>query len=194
MFNIPNKFIVSSRLSTLDSQDILRILQVTQSNWDEKILARRMRQYPQIPIICIGISNPQELDRVVNDNIPIIHIQDTCIALQRVQERQGNFMHYVNCLLWMGTSSAWFLVGYTARKTKIFEENSRMMLGISGGVICLSLWTYYVVLRMRRHYLFLKEKGRVILMRKDILRSRHTLIQILMPLWALIGYSFEKLQ
>ncbi|CAO3681290.1 unnamed protein product [Rhizopus stolonifer] len=150
-----------------------------------------MRWYPQTPIVCIGISNPQELERVIHDNIPVIHIQEDCIALQRVQERQDRYQNYINNLLWIGTSSAWYLAGHSIKKVKTLEAN-RWIMGLCGGTACLSLWTYYVILRMKQHYRFLKDDGRAILIRKDVIRSRrNTLMQVLIPFWALVGYSVE---
>ncbi|KAG1056890.1 hypothetical protein G6F46_002732 [Rhizopus delemar] len=192
MFDIPNKFIVSSRLSTLDSKEILYILQLAHSNWEEQNLSKRMRRYPKTPIICIGISNPQELERVIHDDIPIIHIQENCIALQRVQERQDRYQNYINNLLWVGTSSLWGVVGYNIKRIKSFRGTQWKMV-ISGGVVCLSMWTWYIILRMKRHYKFLKDDGHAFLMRRDVLRSRrNAVMQLLIPFWLFAGYSIEE--
>ncbi|ORE07160.1 hypothetical protein BCV72DRAFT_187632, partial [Rhizopus microsporus var. microsporus] len=140
MFDIPNQFIVSSRLSTLDSQDILAILQTAQSKWDERILLQRMRKHPKTPLICIGISNPQELERVIGHDIPVIHIQPDCKALQRVRERHDRYQSCINQLLWIGTSSLWGLLGYTVKK--FMQRVPPKWLGIlCGSSVCLSLWT-----------------------------------------------------
>lgn len=235
MFDIPNQFIVSSRLSTLDSQDILTILQTAQSKWDERILLERMRKHPKTPLICIGISNPQELERVIGHDIPVIHIQSDCKALQRVQERYDRYQGYINQLLWIGTNSLWGLLGYSIQiivgpspdtmataiqlnpnvysagyqiygfgqtiwnklaVKKFMQRVPPKWLGIlCGSGVCLSLWTVYLMRRIKRHYKFIKDHEHVLLMRKDVMSARgHCWMQLFLPVCAFIGYSFGHLQ
>ncbi|CAO3642154.1 unnamed protein product [Mucor hiemalis] len=71
-----------------------------------------MRHCKETPIIGVGISNPQELSRVMYNNIPVIHIQNDCKSLQAVQRKYIRNIKIWNRLLMIGTSSLWGLFGY----------------------------------------------------------------------------------
>ncbi|KAI9361363.1 hypothetical protein BD770DRAFT_408524 [Pilaira anomala] len=112
MKEIPTRFIISSRLSTLEPKEIIRIVYLAGSQWNEKQVKERMAKYPNRPFMGVGISNPQELSQVIKNDIPVIHIQEDCKALLGVQKRWVRNIKIWNRILNLTSASVWGLFSF----------------------------------------------------------------------------------
>lgn len=213
MLDIPASFIISSRLSTLDSKDILRIIHLAQEKWNQAQVQHRMTKYKDTPIIGVGISNPQELSRVISSDIPIIHIQNDCKALQAVQKRHIAKTRFKNQLIMMGTSCLWGLFGYQVINTtsKILKRGSDMVqlpifengnLPIPNYIICGYTVSMTVILswiskrllynRIRMEYQYCEKEKEFLLLRNDVLYGKFRFfVQTIIP-YCFIGLSVYR--
>ncbi|KAI8979268.1 hypothetical protein BDF20DRAFT_804184, partial [Mycotypha africana] len=111
MIHIPSSYIISSRFSTLEPNDILKIIHLAEQKWNEREIQKRLK-IPEKPFIGIGITNPQELDTVMNkQNIPIIHIHSDCKSLQANQKHKLKRQYYWHRCLWALESTLWGIIG-----------------------------------------------------------------------------------
>lgn len=212
MLDIPASFIISSRLSTLDSKDILRIIHLAEPRWQEGQIKQRMLKHHSTPILGIGISNPQELSQVISSDIPIIHIQNDCKSLQAVQKRSIQQYRFTSRFLMTGTASLWGLFGHqvVSSITQVLlksQGNDMVQLPVleSGNIpvpkyiICgytLSVtlllgWISKRLLydRMRNEYQCMEKEGEFLLLRNDVLYGKFRyFIQTIIP-YCFIGLS-----
>ncbi|KAG1077296.1 hypothetical protein G6F42_024939 [Rhizopus arrhizus] len=121
MIDIPASFIISSRLSVLDSKDILRVVHLAQQKWKESQVKSRMQQHSKTPLLAVGISNPQELSTVIASDIPIIHIENDCKALQAVQKREIQHQRHKSRVYMTLVSSLWGYLLYQLKYNGIFR-------------------------------------------------------------------------
>lgn len=90
---IPSSSIITSRLSRVDIQDIIKIVySLKEIKGEQEINARtRQKQY----ILGVGISNNEELNQLKYiREMPIIHVQKECqsiIQLERTKTKSENF-------------------------------------------------------------------------------------------------------
>lgn len=201
MLEVPSQFVISSRLSTLEAKEILEIIQFTAKIWNEKSVEQRMKRYPSIPIMGVGISNPQELQRVISGDIPVIHIQDNCEALQAVQKREIRNRHFYHRWLLLSSASIWGIWigqlvksmrllkrGHDVIQVPLFEKGNlpipNYMMGLCTlSVTCLLSWfTQRVHQKIRHEYAYFMDKKHMILVRNDVLYSkRRYFLQTVIP-------------
>ncbi|KAL9539663.1 hypothetical protein MBANPS3_010131 [Mucor bainieri] len=197
MIDIPASFIISSRLSVLDSKDILRVIHLAQLKWSESQVKSRMQQHSTAPLLAVGISNPQELATVIASDIPIIHIENDCKALQAVQKREIQHQRRKSRVYMALLSSLWGVLLYQlkynglfrlARGTEVVDlrvfERGRLPLpnmvvaGISLGVTaCLAWITKRRLHRKRMQYDYIDggDDG-FVLLRNDVSFSSFSFI------------------
>ncbi|KAI8374334.1 uncharacterized protein BYT42DRAFT_639450 [Radiomyces spectabilis] len=178
MLDIPSSFIASSSFSSLEAKDILRLHSLIQTRWHEKRIQRRMHQRPHTPILAIGISNPQHLQRAMEMKIPVIHIDRHCLALKRVQQRYYRFFYWKNqctCFLLLALTS---LVGPGQRALKYGMKLLNRYEGISkhhvirGYVVGTSFLVSLIYMRwMRRQYHVIEIEDELFLLRDDVMRG-----------------------
>lgn len=211
MLELNPSFVISSRLSTLDSKDILRIIHLAEKRWNEKQIKARMSQHGETPVIGVGISNPQELSRVMYDDIPVIHIQSDCKSLQAVQRKYIRNLKIWHRVLMIGTSSLWGMFGYgltqfgfkrgnDTTQIRIFENGNipvpNYILGASTltFTFVLSWITKKLFCNIRDEYQIQMQDGECILYRNDIIYSKFKyFIRIVVPYW-FIGLSVFHLK
>lgn len=211
MLELNPSFVISSRLSTLDSKDILRIIHLAEKKWNKKQIKARMRQHGGTPILGVGISNPQELSRVMYDDIPVIHIQSDCKSLQAVQRKYIRNLKIWHRVLMIGTSSLWGMFGYgltqftfkrgnDTTQIRIFENGNipvpNYILGASTltFTFVLSWITKKLFYNIRDEYQIQVQDGECILYRNDIIYSKFKyFIRIVVPYW-FIGLSVFHLK
>lgn len=215
MLDIPSCFVISSRLSTLDSKEVVGIIQLAGKKWNENQVLKRMNKYPVTPIIGVGISNPQELSRVISGDIPVMHIQDDCKALQAVQKRNIRNSRLCNRFVMMNSASLWglfihkminnqglFKRGQDIIQVPIFETGNLPIPNYIVGICTISItfilsWITKRILfnKIRNEYEYYMENNQVILIRNDVLYSKtRYIIQTLIP-YCFIGlsvYHFKK--
>ena len=214
MVNIPPTFITSSRLSTLEPKDILTILQLTEKKWNRTQIEKRMSLYKETPLVGVGISNPQELDRVVYQDIPVIHIEKECKSLQAVQKKSARNIWFINRLLFVGTASMWGLFGYNILNKRFFKRGSDitqiavlekgtipipnyMVATFTLSMTCLLSWMTKRLLynRMRTEYEYNDQEGECILYRNDVIYSKlQYFLRVILPYcgFSLSFYSIMK--
>ncbi|KAI8377181.1 hypothetical protein EDC96DRAFT_494771, partial [Choanephora cucurbitarum] len=203
MIGLPSSCIISSRLSSLDSKDVIRIVEVAREKWREDEIKRRMKRNRSLPILGVGISNPEELCILASNDIPVIHIQRECKSLQALQKRCCRTRKIKNRLyLWL-TSSLWgmicrFAIKYRG-KLKRGEDTFHlsfltrsnipipyyMIGGITFGLTMGLCWFTQKLLRRdirRSEYSVHEKNGVFLLIRNDTLYSRSQfIIQTVVP-------------
>jgi hypothetical protein len=217
MIDIPASFIISSRLSVLDSKDILRIIHVAQQKWKESQVRDRMLHYNKTPLLAVGISNPQELATVISNDIPVIHVQNDCKALQAVQKRDIQNQRRKSRIYMTLISSLWgfFLYqskynnifklkrGADAVQLRVFERGSlplpnTMIAGIGVGLtMCLTWITKRILYKKRMQYDYIEEDDEFILLRNDILFSRFSYFITGVIPYCIIGlgmFSYKRIK
>ncbi|KAI8983503.1 hypothetical protein BDB01DRAFT_791023 [Pilobolus umbonatus] len=206
MINIPTSFIVQSRLASLESKDVGSIIGHAHNHTDEACLQSHMNNYPNRPIIGIGISNPVELKRAIDMNTPIIHIYKDCRALQGVQRRAWR-AHKVNRgMMFVISSSLWGLIGHYMKRIQWKRGEDVVMIPITStgsvpvsnytmvGVTLLvtvgmSIWSNRILRSVRSSYKVIDDHGEFFLLRDNILRSTAKYyMQTVIPYW-LIGFT-----
>ncbi|KAI8091877.1 hypothetical protein BDF21DRAFT_410424 [Thamnidium elegans] len=214
MKEIPTSFIISSRLATLEPKDIVRIVYLCGSKWNDTQVTSRMKRYPNIPIIGVGISNPVELSRVIASDIPVIHIQNDCKALIAVQKRSTRNIKLYNRFLMINSAFMWGLFGYKMMNNKLFKKGqdyvqfslfekgklpvpNHIMVGCLATITAiLSMVTRRILNRVRSEYSYFQQEEKVILIRNDVQYSNFSyFIRTVIP-YCFIGfsvYNFRKL-
>ncbi|CEP09704.1 hypothetical protein [Parasitella parasitica] len=192
MIDIPASSIISSRLSVLDSKDILRVIHVAQQKWKESQVKSRMLNHKTTPLLAVGISNPQELSTVISSDIPIIHIQNDCKALQAVQRREIQHQRHKSRIYMTLLSSLWGYVFYQLKHNSMFKlkrgadavqygvfERGNLPLpnvtiaGITLGLTaCLSWVTKRILSQKRLQYDYIQQNEEFVVVRNDILYSK----------------------
>ncbi|KAI8082503.1 uncharacterized protein B0P05DRAFT_468044 [Gilbertella persicaria] len=214
MIELPSSYIISSRLSALDSKDVLRIVHFAQEKWKEQEIKKRMKKRGS-PILGIGISNPEELSTLVANNIPVIHIQRECKSLQALQKRHFKEKKIKNRIyLWL-TSSLWgilckFILRHKHRLKKgqdtfhfsvLNQSNVPIPHYMIGGItFTLTIGLCWITkkllfqhIRTSEYYVHEKE-GDFLLIRNDALYSKSQfIIQTIIPSF-LIGFSVYYLK
>lgn len=207
MLELPSSFVISSRLSTLDAKDVLGILHFAGKKWNERQVLARMRRYPATPVMGVGISNPQELHRVICGDIPVIHIQKDCEALQAVQKRDIRHQRLYHGFAMINAASVWGLFIQKMMKGGIFERGQDVVqvavfetgnIPIPNYVIGICTLSMTVILawiskrvhhKMVHEYAYYMEDKQMILIRKDVLYSKGRLfLQTVIP-YCFIGLS-----
>lgn len=207
MVEIPASFIISSRLSLLDTKEILDILRLAQQRWKEKQVKKRMIDHKDTPLFAVGISNPQELTTVMEQDIPAIHIQFDCKALQAVQKREIRQQQFTNRLFMLMTSSLWGLYVYHLKYSHIFKKGTdsvqlrvfergtipfpnAMVVGLGAGFsICLGWVSQRLLSRQRKQYYCVENEKEFLLLRNDIIRSPCRFVVSNVLPYCLIGLS-----
>lgn len=217
MIDLPSSCIISSRLSSLDSKEVTRIVEFAKEKWREDEIKKRMKRNRSSPILGIGISNPEELCILVSNEIPVIHIQRECKSLQALQKRYCQTRKIKNRMYLLLTSSLWGMIYKFMMKHKgklqrgedtfHFSLLTRsnipvpyyMIGGLTIGLTMSLCWFTQKLLRygIRRSEYSVHEKNKVfLLIRNDALYSRSQFfMQTVVPSY-LIGLSvcyFHKL-
>ncbi|KAI8640045.1 hypothetical protein BD408DRAFT_420379 [Parasitella parasitica] len=192
MIDIPASAIISSRLSVLDSKDILRVIHVAQQKWKESQVKSRMLNHKTTPLLAVGISNPQELSIVICSDIPVIHIQNGCKALQAVLRKQIHHQRHKSRIYMTLLSSLWGYVFYQLKHNSMFKlkrgadavqfgvfERGNLPLpnvtiaGITIGLTaCLTWVTKRILFQKRMQYNYVHQNEEFVILRNDVLCSR----------------------
>ncbi|KAI9270561.1 hypothetical protein BDA99DRAFT_502126 [Phascolomyces articulosus] len=175
MMEIPSSFIVSSKLSPLEPSEIPRIVHLARTKCRPKCLEKRMRHYPKTPIMAVNISNPHDMHRVMSADVPVIHIQQDCLALQSAQLRHTRELKYCRIAEGLLSSGLWALYFAAKRSTK------RRFLYVP---VILTAYTAYFLRTSRRDYTVISEQEEnnddFVLVRNDVRRSP---IQFILGTW-----------
>lgn len=211
MLDIPASFIISSRLSVLDSKEISNIIHLAQSRWNESQVQQRIKQGKMI--LGVGIANPQELATVMAYNVPIIHIRHDCISLQAVQKRREKQQKWIHGVQFLLSSSSWGLFGYYLQKLNLKRGMDTMELDVFEkgklpiphyiiflGTLTISVSLGYFTKRLlynkirKNEYEYIDKQDIFILLRNDILYSRFRyFLQTVIP-YCFIGLSVYRLK
>ncbi|GAN08784.1 hypothetical protein MAM1_0223d08300 [Mucor ambiguus] len=218
MIDIPASFIISSRLSALDSKDILRVIHLAQQKWKESQVKSRMQHHSTTPLLAVGISNPQELSTVIANDIPIIHIENDCKALQAVQKREIQHQQRTSRVYMTLLSSLWGLLlcqlrynglfklkrGADVVDLRVFERGSLplpniMIAGTSLGVMACLAWITKRRLHKKRMQYDCIDGGDdgFILLRNDVSFSRFSFIATDVIPYCIIGvgaFSYKRIK
>ncbi|CAO3626449.1 unnamed protein product [Mucor fragilis] len=218
MIDIPASFVISSRLSVLDSKDILRVIHLAQQRWRESQVTSRMQHHSTTPLLAVGISNPQELATVVANDIPIIHIENDCKALQAVQKREIQRQRHKSRVYLSLLSSVWGCLLYQLKynslfrlkrgadvvQLRVFERGSlplpnTLVAGISLGLTACLAWITKRVLhskRMQYGYIDGGDDG-FVLLRNDVSFSRFRFLAADVIPYCIIGlatFSYKRIK
>ncbi|KAI9323597.1 hypothetical protein BX666DRAFT_1888402 [Dichotomocladium elegans] len=161
MVQIPPSAIISSKLSPLKPADIPRILQCVQANCSEHCLAHHLRCKPDIALVAIGISNPHDMQRAMAANVPVIHIEKDCEALQGAYRRHVRDVKYIRLIHGLLSSSLWgfFLAfGRGYRYRRLYPA-------------LLAAYTVYFFRSLRQDYNVVEDKDQFLLIRDDAQRT-----------------------
>ncbi|KAG0193267.1 hypothetical protein DFQ28_005885 [Apophysomyces sp. BC1034] len=140
-----------------------------------------MAQYPNIPLIAVGISNPQDLQRAVTSGIPIIHLQRNCLALKGAQRRHVREMHAWRATQLIGLVILWGSSGAYVSKKSIPNGLSWVMKSCVGAAaLSLTLYTLRLMFVLRSDYDMVQEKNEFFLLRDDVGESR---VRHVMRIW-----------
>ncbi|KAI7881298.1 hypothetical protein K492DRAFT_67466 [Lichtheimia hyalospora FSU 10163] len=168
MLKIPSTSIISSKLSPLEPADIPRIVQFAQSRCNNSCLERHLQTYPETALMAVGISNQHDLQRVMTAQVPVIHIEHDCEALQgahRRQHRDAKYMRFLHRTLSTGLWGLFFTFGAGVRNsTRLYPA-------------LLTAYTLYVFRATRNDYSILQDEKHFVLIRDD---ARHTPMQFIM--------------
>ncbi|KAG2225093.1 hypothetical protein INT45_011775, partial [Circinella minor] len=181
---IPSSFIVSSKLSPLEPTEIPRIVHLAKAKCRSKCLEKRMRLYPKTPIMAVGISNLHDIQRVMTADVPVIHIQQDCLALKSAQLRHTRELKYCRIVEGLLSSGLWAVYFAAKRTTK------RRFLYVP---VILTAYTAYFLRTSRRDYTVVGEHlhnqqnnvnnsslDDFVLVRNDVRRSH---IQFMLGTW-----------
>ena len=108
-----------------------------------------MRLYPKTPIMAVGISNLHDIQRVMTADVPVIHIQQDCLALQSAQLRHTRELKYCRVVEGLLSSGLWALYFAAKRTTK------RRFLYVP---VILTAYTAYFLRTSRRDYTVVGER------------------------------------
>ncbi|EPB82774.1 hypothetical protein HMPREF1544_10477 [Mucor circinelloides 1006PhL] len=218
MIDIPASFIISSRLSVLDSKDILRVVHLAQQKWKESQVKSRMQQHSKTPLLAVGISNPQELSTVIASDIPIIHIENDCKALQAVQKREIQHQRHKSRVYMTLVSSLWGYLLYQLKyngifrlkrgtdvvQLRVFERGNlplpnMMVAGISLGLTaCLAWITKRLLFKKRMQYDYIDGgDGDFVIIRNDVSFSKFSFIATDVIPYCIIGlgaFSYKRIK
>ncbi|KAF1799164.1 hypothetical protein V8B55DRAFT_1518994 [Mucor lusitanicus] len=218
MIDIPASFIISSRLSVLDSKDILRVIHLAQQKWNESQVKSRMQHHSTTPLLAVGISNPQELSTVIANDIPIIHIESDCKALQAVQKREIQHQRHKSRVYMTLLSSLWGCLLYQLKynglfrlkrgadvvDVRVFERGSLplpnvMIAGISLGLTACLAWITKRRLHKKRMQYDCIDGGDdgFVLLRNDVSFSRFSFIAADVIPYCIIGlaaFSYKRIK
>ncbi|KAF7723581.1 hypothetical protein EC973_001822 [Apophysomyces ossiformis] len=136
-----------------------------------------------MPLIAVGISNPQDLQRAITSGIPIIHIQKTCLALKGAQRRHVRDTQAWNTTQLLSLAILWGSGGAYLTKRPFPQHASpvrRICLGAAA--ISLVLYTLRLMRVLRRDYDIIEEQDESFLLRNDVAESRlRHVIRIWLP-------------
>ncbi|KAI8878134.1 hypothetical protein K501DRAFT_259195 [Backusella circina FSU 941] len=135
MLDIPSKCIVSSRLSNLDTEGIRRVIHQAQTLVPESSFQKHFRNNPNTSLLAVGISNPEELRLVIDRDIPIIHIQKNCQALQAAQKHYWGTRFYTRKLLKLVVSGLWAIFGTGVSKIRFKRGQDNVDVPVLNGSI-----------------------------------------------------------
>ncbi|KAI9488000.1 hypothetical protein BDB00DRAFT_850597 [Zychaea mexicana] len=175
--DIPTSFIVSSKLSPLEPADIPRIVHLAKQKCRPSCLERRMRKHPKTPIMAVGISNLHDMQRVMTADVPVIHIQQDCLALRGAQLRHTRELKYCRVVEGLLSSGLWAL--YFAAVTT-GTRSSMMKRRFLYVPMILTAYTAYFLRTSRRDYTVLEDNASFVLVRNDVRRSR---VQFVLRTW-----------
>lgn len=149
-------------------KDIPRIVQFAQSRCNNSCLERHLQTNPETALIAVGISNQHDLQRVMTAQVPVIHIEHDCQALQgahKRQHREAKYMRFLHSTLSSGLWGLFFTFGSGVRNsTRLYPA-------------LLTAYTLYVFRTTRNDYYILQDDQHFVLIRDD---ARHTPMQFIM--------------
>ncbi|KAI8341401.1 hypothetical protein BC941DRAFT_467452 [Chlamydoabsidia padenii] len=177
MLDIPSSFILSSKLSPLEPKDVLRLLELAQTRWNDNCVERCMTTHPNRPLLAAGISNPQDLQRVITYGVPVIHLERECQSLQGAQRRHLNDLKYIHLFGFVGSASGWgglgALISNQRYSRKLAESAPAAMIygGTTMVVVALSLYTAQFMRTLRYTYKLRMIGDEYFLLRDDVVYS-----------------------
>lgn len=150
-----------------------------------------MIRYPNRPILAAGISNPQDLQRVINYGVPVIHLESECQSLRKAQQRYLKEKQYIHVIGFISSASIWGTLGaifFTSNNNKNYltfisplSSAYRKLIEkvpaaiIYGGsttlFVSLTLFTAQFMRSLRYSYKMLTIDKESFLLRNDILYS-----------------------
>ncbi|KAI8085177.1 uncharacterized protein BX664DRAFT_338735 [Halteromyces radiatus] len=177
MLNIPSSFILSSKLSPLEPKDVLRLLELAQTRWNDNCVQYCMDNHPNRPLLAAGISNPQDLQRVISYGVPVIHLEHDCQSLQGAQRRHLNDLKYIHFLEFISSAGCWgglgALISHPRWSRKVTENVPAAMIygGTTMAIVALSLYTAQFMRKLRYNYKLKMIKDEYFLLRDDVVYS-----------------------
>ncbi|ORX42931.1 hypothetical protein DM01DRAFT_1411732 [Hesseltinella vesiculosa] len=199
MLTIPSSFVVSSKLSPLHPEDVDRLVRLVQTYWDEECVGDIMTQHPQQPLVAAGISNPQDLSRVLTTGVPVIHLERECSSLQLSQrrywqgtQRQQAIGYVCSSLLW-GACGSVFVMPMSKHQRWLDKLPAPVVYGgTTMAVVGLGLYTAQLLRSLRYNYSTVLLDNEYFLLRDDALQSTSRyLLKTLVPYCALVVATFS---
>jgi len=177
-----------------------------------------MQQHSKTPLLAVGISNPQELSTVIASDIPIIHIENDCKALQAVQKREIQHQRHKSRVYMTLVSSLWGYLLYQLKyngifrlkrgtdvvQLRVFERGNlplpnMMVAGISLGLTaCLAWITKRLLFKKRMQYDYIDGgDGDFVIIRNDVSFSKFSFIATDVIPYCIIGlgaFSYKRIK
>lgn len=227
MLDIPSECIVSSRLSNLDTKGksyelvllrfqmliskkgIHRIIHQAQTLVPESSFQKYIQNNPNRSFLAVGISNPEELRLVIDREIPVIHIQKNCQALQAAQSHCWSTRFYTRKMLKLVVSGLWSIFGAGVSKLRFKRGQDNFDIPVLsgsvplpnillvGGMSCVGLLLCLVTTRLiksnRRDY-HVMDQEEFILIQDSVRRgSMRFTIQSILPYTVIgLGLYYRK--
>lgn len=157
--------------------DVLRLLELAQTRWNDRCAERCMKSHPNRPLLAAGISNPQDLQRVITYGVPVIHLELECQALQSYQRRHLNEIRYLHMLGFVGSAGGWGALGALISHQKYSRKlaESVPVAVFYGGttmmVVALSLYTASLMRTLRYTYKLRIIENEHFMLRDDVVYS-----------------------
>ncbi|KAI9008894.1 hypothetical protein CLU79DRAFT_776252 [Phycomyces nitens] len=187
MIDVPSAYIVSSKLSPLEPQDVLRVLRLVQSEWNDDCVRDRLSRHPT-PLIAVGIANPHDLQRVVRVGVPVVHLDRECKALKGAQGRYLRELKFGQLLASAGSAG---LSGVLVAMGLRMKERSRMMAWL-GGAGLLWMGQLRLMRALRESYRLVTVEDECFMVRRDLVVGRwRSVLQRWLPYCLLAGSVFR---
>lgn len=157
--------------------DVLRLLELAQTRWNDKCAEQCMTMHPNRPLLAAGISNPQDLQRVISYGVPVIHLERECQSLQGAQRRHLKDLRYLHWVGFLGSAGCWgglgALLSNNRYSRKLTEHAPVAMIygGTTMVVVALSLYTAQFMRTLRYSYKLRIIDEEHFLLRDDVVYS-----------------------
>ncbi|KAI8071297.1 hypothetical protein BC940DRAFT_234513 [Gongronella butleri] len=199
MLDVPASFIVSSKLSPLQPEDVDRLVQLVQTCWNDRCVAQLMHIQPPRPLVAAGIANPQDLTRVMTTGVPVIHLERECEALQSAQRKHWREIKRQQGIGYISSASVWGACGAlcTVPWKRAWLDDGRLPApviygGTTMAVVGLGLYTAQLLRSLRYNYTIVHIDHEHFLLRDDALQSAaRYLLKTLAPYCLLVVASYS---